>query len=202
MVTHLATGQKEQIHLRLPGCDRGLWIGRRYVVQDPALGAPSRLMRVDLRNRHVQVLAHFGSDVVSPDERWIAGDVQLPHNGPWPMVAVVSLASHTCRIVAQATAPDQVSVDRSPWERGFAPFGSTGPKKPIVWRTVVQGGKRLRVVTGPGTGFTRNSRSIIVAEWQTPSRAHWSQMAIHKRLVKFNLSALHTPCPTGVAPRG
>jgi hypothetical protein len=199
MVTQLAKGRREQIHLKVPGCDHGVWIGHTYVVQDPLYG---RLLSVDLPSRQVRVLAHFGSDVVSPNGHWIAGEAEL-HHGERYLVAVLSLPSRTCRVVAEGRRGlhfygQDVAVDRSPWEYDR----QLGFTDPVVWRTVEQGSKRIRVVTGPGTGFTRNSRSVIVGEWQYARRGRLHlPTAIHKRLVEFNLSSLHTPCPASILPR-
>ena len=204
-VTDLATAGREQIHVREPGCDHGVWLGHTYVFQDPLLGSPSRLLSIDPPSRHVKVLAHFSSDVVSPDGRWIAGEAELHQGGPW-LVAVVSAEDHTCRVVTQRNSlppgrigdnPQSVAVDRSPWE--YAPiFPPKGYKDPVVWHNVVQGGARIRVVSGPGTGFTRDSRSIILATWQYRTHPLKKIGPIHKRLVKFDLASLHTPCPTTV----
>jgi hypothetical protein len=95
-------------------------------------------------------------------------------------------------------ATQDVAVDRSPWE--FRPLLTTKPfKDPVVWRKVVEGGTRIQIVSGPGTGFTRDSRSIIVAKWHTRTHPLKKFGAIHKRLLEFDLSSLHTPCPASVA---
>lgn len=196
---NLAAGSREQIHLNASDCDHGIWLGHRYLFQDPVLGSPGRLMSIDLPSRRVQVLAQFEDDVVSPDGRWIAGEAQLPHRKLWSMVVVLSLANHTCQVVARTNSPSRnVSVDTSPWE--FVPFPSKGFKDPVAWRDVVQGGTKTQVASGPGTGFTQDGRSIIVAEWQNPPRGHWGLMAVHKRLVQVDLASLHTPCPASVVP--
>jgi hypothetical protein len=208
-VTNLTTGQHEGLHIKAPGCDHGIWLGHSYFFQDPVLGSPSRLLSVDLPNRHVNVLAHFSSDVVSPDGRWIAGEAELPHGGPW-LVAVVSTASHTCRVVMErkglppgaiGAPPQSVAVGRSPWEFAL-PLSAKRHKNPVVWHDALQGGTKLQVVSGPGTGFTQDSRSIIVATWQFRTHPVRKIGPIHKRLVKVDLSSLHTPCPASVAPRG
>jgi hypothetical protein len=62
------------------------------------------------------------------------------------------------------------------------------------------GGSKIRLVSGPGTGFTRNSRSVIIAKWTRSDSKTLS--AIHKRLVKIDIASLHTRCPTGLSPRG
>jgi hypothetical protein len=100
---------------------------------------------------------------------------------------------------AEAKEPSQrVSVDKSPWS--IRPFPPTSPYKEIViWRTARQAGRTIRVVSGPATGFTRNSRSLIVAKWEQSKTPPY---AIHKRLVKLDLSSLHTRCPAGLVPRG
>lgn len=157
----------------------------------------------------MKLLARFGSDVVSPDGRWIAGEAELPHGGPW-LVAVFSPVTHTCRIVKEQEGlpaglnkapPQGVAVSRSPWE--YAPvFPPKGYKDPVVWNDEVQGGTPIQVVSGPGTGFTRDSRSIIVATWQFRTQPVKQIGPIHKRLLKFDLSSLHTPCPASIAAHG
>ena len=120
IVTQLTTGRREQIHLRAQPCDRGLWLGDTYVVQDESLGGPDRLLSVELPSRQVKVLARFGSDVVSPNGRWIAGEAELHHGARW-LIAVLSLPSQTCRVAAEGRSGphvfgQDVAVDRSPWE--------------------------------------------------------------------------------------
>ena len=186
----------------MPACDHGLWLGHTYVFQDPVLGSAGRLLSIELPSRHVKVLAHFSSDVASPDGRWIAGETESPpyrcgsappcHSGRWQIVAL-SPASHTCRLVIQGTGLTQdIAVDRSPWERQS---GLVLSKDPVVWHNVAQGGTKIQVVTGPGTGFTRDSGSIIVATWQFRTHPIEKMGLTHKRLLKFNLSSLHTPAP-------
>ena len=199
-VTDLATGRVEEIRDGTQ-CNQGIWIGHTYLVQVNALGHNGRVVSLDPPSRHITVLAHFDTYVVSPNGRWIAGESASPSQvgEPGPaLIAVLSPANHTCRVVTQPHPPTgEIAVDRSPWE--FPPFPPPpkGFKDPVVWRTVVQGGRKIMVVAGPGTGFTRNNRSVIVAEWQNATHP---PRATQKRLVKFNLSSLHTPCPTSVAP--
>jgi hypothetical protein len=200
-VTRVGTGRRERIGQAGRGsCVPDLWIGHSFVVQEDIYGSHGRVVSLDPPSRHLEVLARFSSFVVSPDRRWIAGQAGSGEPFGARAVAVVSLATHTCRVAAEAKNPDQnVSVDKSPWS--IRPELPTTPfKDPVFWRTVVQGGRKIRVVSGPGTGFTRSSRSLIVAKWQkSPTPPPY---AIHKRLVKFNLSSLHTPCPASLVPRG
>ena len=208
-VTNLTTGRREGIHVKAPACDHGVWLGNTYFFQDPIFGSPGRLLSIDPPSRHVKVLAEFSSDVVSPDGRWIAGEAVLPDGGP-SLVAVVSTVSHTCRVVAEGRAlppgrigfpPQGVAVYRSPWD--VRPISApNGQKDPVTWNDVVQGGTKIQVVSGPGTGFTRDSRSIIVATWKFRSHPFRKMGPIHKRLLKFDLSSLHTPCPASVAAPG
>jgi hypothetical protein len=184
-VTRTGTGRRERIGQPDSwGCAPDLWVGHRFVVQEGFDEPKHRVISIDPPSRHVKILARFRTFVVSPNERWIAGEAELRHDGTPQLIAVRSLTSNTCRVVIRATSPSQdVSVDKSPW--------SSGPRDQttVVWRTVVQNGRKIRVVSGPGTGFTRNSRSVIVATWEN------SPYGANKRLVKFNLSSLHTPCP-------
>jgi hypothetical protein len=198
-VTRLGTGRRERISQARGSCAPDLWIGHSFVVQEDIYGSHGRVVSLDPPSRNPKVLARFSSFVVSPNKRWIAGQAGSGEPFGARVVAVMSLASHTCRVVAEAKSPDQnVSVNKSPWSIRTEPSTSGPYKDPVFWRTVVQGGKKIRVVSGPGTGFTRNSRSLIVAKWQTSQTP--PPYAIHKRLVKYNLSSLHTRCPTSLAP--
>ncbi len=198
-VTRVGTGRHERIgQRRSGGCAPDLWIGHSFIVQEGVYESNGRVVSLPPPSRRVKVLAHFSSFVVSPNKRWIAGQAGSGEPFGARLVAVISLATHTCRVVAEAKSPDQnVSVDKSPWS--IRPSDPTTPfQDPVVWRTIVRNGKKIRVVTGPGTGFTRNSRSLIVAKWQkSPTPPPY---AIHKRLVRFDLSTLHTHCPAGLAP--
>lgn len=199
-VTRRGTGRHSRISQPDSwGCVNLLWVGHRFVVQEGYDQPKHRVISIDPANRRVTTLARFRAFVVSPNKQWIAGEAELRHDGTPRLIAVRSLTSNTCRVVTEATSADQgVSVYRSPWS--LAPLDPTAPPSPdpVVWRTVVQDGKKIRVVSGPGTGFTRNSRSVIVGKWQNTQTAPY---LIHKRLVKFNLASLHTPCPAGLAPK-
>jgi hypothetical protein len=184
------------------GCDPPIWLRPHLLVfrHDENHPAAADLLSLDPATRKVTLLARFTGYVVSPDERWIAGEADAREDGTARLVAVMSLTNGTCRVVTRATSPGQdVSVDESPWSIR-PPLPTAKPfRDPVVWRTVHEGGTTIRVVAGPGTGFTRNSRGVIVAEWQ-PSRT--APYATHKRLVKFSLSSLQTSCPSGLAPGG
>lgn len=198
-MTRVGTGRHERIRQARGSCAPDLWIGHSFVVQRDVYGSHGRVVSLDPPSRSPKLLARFSTFVVSPNKRWIAGQAGSGEPFGARVVAVMSLASHTCRVVAEAKSPDQnVSVDKSPWSIRTEPPTSGPYKDPVFWRTVVQGGKKIRVVSGPGTGFTRNSRSLIVAKWQKSQTP--PPYAIHKRLVKYNLSSLHTPCPTSLAP--
>lgn len=194
-VTHVGTGR--HVRIAQPGsCAPDLWIGHRFIVQVDIGGPKAHVVSLEPPN-HVTVLARFKTFVISPDEQWIAGEARARSVFGTRLVAVMSLATGTCRVAARATTPNQqVSVDKSPWS--MRPALPTTPYKQIViWRTVRQGGRKIRVVSGPGTGFTRNSRSVIVAKWQQTKTPPY---AVRKRLVKLGLSSLHTPCPAGLVP--
>jgi hypothetical protein len=197
-VTRVGTGRHERIR-QSGSCVPDLWIGHSFVVQEDIYGRNGRVVTVDPPSRTPTLLARFNSFVVSPNKRWIAGQAGSGEPFGARVVAVMSLASHTCRVVTEANSPDQnVSVDKSPWS--IRPELPTSPfRDPVFWRTVVRGGKKIRLVSGPGTGFTRDSRGLIVATWQkSPTPPPY---AIHKRLVRFNLSSLHTACPASLAPQ-
>jgi len=199
-VTRIGTGR----HWRIVqpdswGCVNLLWVGHRFVVQEGYDQPKHRVISIDPPSRHVTVLARFRNFVVSPNERWIAGEAAVRRDGTPQLVAVRSLTGNTCRVVTQATSPHQgVSVYQSPWSR--QPVIPTGKpfQNPVVWRTIRRDGRKIRVATGPGTGFTRDSRSVIVAKWENGKRPSYTPT--HKRLLKFDLSSLRTPCPLGLAP--
>lgn len=199
-VANLATGLRKQIHLAVPACDNGIWIGPTYLVQAPYAANPAlgRVVSVDPPSRHVTALAHLVNYVVAPNGRWVAGEVgRFNGDAGSGLIVVLSPRGHTCRVVAQTTSPNHyLSIDRSPWES--PDIRNLAAKDPVVWHDVAQGGTRIQVVTGPGTGFTRDSRSLILAEWEY---ANHPPRTIHKRLVKLDLSPLHTPCPASVAIR-
>jgi hypothetical protein len=205
IVTNLTTGRRKDVHLsRVPACENALFIGQTYFAEDPnrtpGLG---RMVGVEPPSSQVKTLANFTTYIVSPDESWIAGEAGALDAGGSRLIAVYSPTSHACRVVARATSPNQyVSVETSGWE-----FGPTRPpglftfKDPVAWHNVVQGDRTIQVATGPGPGFTQDSRSLIVAEWQyrTKEGSQSGSGVIHRRLVKFDLSSLHTPCPESVA---
>lgn len=201
-VTRVNTRRHERI-LQGGTCVPDLWIGNRFVVQEDIYGSKGRVVSFSPPSRRPRVLAHFGTFVVSPDRHWIAGEV--PSQSPFGshLVAVVSLTSQTCRVVAQAKGVNHyVSVDKSPWSIHTRTPPTHPYRNPVYWRTVIRNGKKIRVVTGPGTGFTRNSRSVIVAKWERSGGANTPLKAVHKHLVKLDISSLHTPCPAGLVPRG
>jgi len=162
-VTRIDTGRHERIAQPDSwGCVNLLWVGHRFVVQEGYDQPKDRVISIEPPSRHVTVLARFQNFVVSPNERWIAGEAAVSRDETPQLVAVRSLTSNTCRVVTQATGAHQgVSVYQSPWSR--QPLLPTGKpfQNPVVWRTVRKDGRKIRVVTGPGTGFTRNSRSVV-----------------------------------------
>lgn len=197
-VTSSATGRPYRIDQ--PGsCVPDLWVGDRFVVQVGIYGRKAHVVSIDPASRSVTLLARFKTFVVSPNRRWIAGEARAQTAFGSSLVAVVSLQTRACRVVARTTSPNRsVSVDKSPWS--LRPRTPTTPfRDPVVWRTVVEHGRKIRVVSGPGTGFTRNSRSVIVAKWENTKAAPYF---VHKRLIELDLSSLRRPCPTGLAPRG
>lgn len=197
------TGTGQHYEVRQPGrgsCAPDLWVRDTFVVQEGVYGPGGRAVGLDPPSRKVNVLARFSTFVVSPNEQWIAGEGELRPDGTPQLIAVKSLTTGTCHVVTEASSSNQdVSVYQSPWS--IRPPIRTGSpyKDPVVWRTVRHGGKKIRVVSGPGTGFIRNSRSVIIAKWQ-PTKA--APYATNKRLVKYSLSSLRTPCPAGLAPSG
>lgn len=154
---------------------------------------------LDPSSHKVRVLGRFGSVIVSPNLRWMAGeDPSYDSPSGARVIAVRSLTSGTCRVVTRATSrKERISIWKSPWGFPAAPLHrySRDPN----WRTIRQDGRKIRVASGPGTGVTRDSRSLIIAKWRPVNGPPY---ATHKRLVKYDLSSLHTPCPAGLAGRG
>jgi hypothetical protein len=196
-VTSTGTGRHQTI--RQPGsggCVPDLWLGNAFVVQEGIYRPHGRLVSLTPPSRKVKLLARFSTFVVSPNGRWITGEADSSGGlGTSKLVAVMSLASHTCRVAIQAGSNQAVSVDKSPWSVSRSP---TSPAQIVFWHVIRRHGVKISVVSGPGTGFTRNSRSVIVGEWQQSTAPPYARS--DQRLLKFNLSSLHTPCPAGLAP--
>jgi hypothetical protein len=141
-------------------------------------------------------VANFLAFAVSANDRWIAGEMR-PKGAP-PLVAAVSRVSHECRVVAQAhgsngdvvVAPGGAAGMLS--APGFSPF-----KQGVDWRREPNRHGRLSVAVGPGVGFTRDSKKLIVAvnRWSNKTGAY------HRKLVQFPLSGHHAPCPAVVTAR-
>jgi hypothetical protein len=195
-------GTSRRAVVRPPGpCAPALWVRHRFLIDERVSQYSLRLASLDPASRKVTVLARLGRYIVSPNERWIAGETPSRGSYDTRLIVVMSLTSHTCRVVTRATSRNQyISALKSPWS--FAPLpGTPHPRyRPAPhWRTVRQDGRKIRVVSGPGTGFTRDSRSLIIATWR-PVKGF--PFAAHRRLVEFSLSSLHTPCPVGLPARG
>jgi hypothetical protein len=193
-------GTPRRAEVRVPGsCVPLLWVGKRFLIGEGSGPGISRVASLDPSTRRVRLLARLSYLIVSPDLRWIAGegDSRLSSYGA-RVIAVMSLTSGTCRVVARSASPkEDISVWKSPWSFPVASYArySRDPN----WRTVRRAGRKIRVASGPGTGFTRNSRSLIIAKWRPARKPPYET---HKRLLKFDLSSLHTPCPASLAPRG
>ena len=98
-VTRLGTGRHERIsQARRGSCAPDLWIGQRFVVQEDIYGSHGRVVSLDPPSRSPKLLARFSSFVVSPNKRWIAGQAGSGEPFGARVVAVMSLASHTCRV--------------------------------------------------------------------------------------------------------
>jgi len=201
-------GTPHKALVRLPGsCAPLLWAGHSFLILRGLSTPRARLASLDPASHKVTALARFNQFIVSPNQRWIAGEretrSQLDRGDSYGarVIAVFSLRGHTCRVATRAASPKQdISVWKSPWS--FRPMpGSSHPQDRVApqWRTVRQGGRKIRVVSGPGTGFTRNSRGLIIAKWRVVKG--WP-FATRRRLVKFDLSSLHTPCPADLTTRG
>lgn len=147
------------------------------------------VMSVDHPSGKEKLVARFLSFVVSPNERWLAGE--LRPKGALPLVAVISLRDHSCRVVARASGPNENLVVAGIQFLGGANFPPGGSG--IQWRR----SGRVSVAVGPGVGFTRDSRGLIVAvdRWSNQTGAY------HRRLVQYPLSSLRTRCPTVVTAR-
>lgn len=197
-ITRTSTGRVDRLN-ESGSCVPDLWAADRFLVLVGYSSLHGRVVSIDPASRHQQVLARLEDFIVSPDKRWIAGEPRYSTTSGPRSVAAISLATGSCRLVARTSSPGQsVSVWKSPWSFR-PPLPTTQYKQVVFWRTVRQGGHKIRVVSGPGTGFTRNSRSVIVAKWQ---RSKTPPYAIHKRLVKLDLASLRAPCPAGLVPPG
>jgi hypothetical protein len=165
------------------GCGAATWLRSDELLFDAGgYQGPEREMSLVAASGAVERVANFASSVVSANERWLAGELR-PEGQP-PLVAAISLPQHRCRVVAQATGPDESLI--------VAPGGSLGllGGDGIGWRPV----GRVRVASGPGVGFTRDSKALIVADdtWSSDGSNYF------RKLVRYPLSAATTPCPAVV----
>lgn len=199
-VARIHTPQRAEV--RLPGaCSPLLWVGNRFLVAEGSAAGATRVSSLDPVSRKVKLLARFNGAIVSPDLRWMAGEVDSvkPYDsiGAAGVIAVRSLTSGACRVVARKTSRNEViSLWKSPWSFAAAPYARYS--KDPNWRTVRRDGRKIRVASGPGTGFTRDGRSLIIAKWRPVRKPPYVK---HKRLVKYDLSSLRTPCSARLAGR-
>jgi hypothetical protein len=198
-LTVTRTGARRHQRIAQSGsCVPDLWLGSSFVVQEGIYGPHGRVVSLTPPSRKPKLLARFSTFVVSPNGHWIAGEAGASGGlGTSTLVAVMSLESHTCRVAIQAGSGQAVSVDKSPWSVSRGP-GS--PQQVVFWHVVRRQGVKISVVSGPGTGFTRNSRSVIVGEWQQSTAPPYTRT--DQRLLELKLSSLHTPCPAGLTARG
>ena len=133
---------------------------------------------------------------MSANERWLTGELR-PKGAP-PLVVAVSLPSHECRVVTEAHGSNE-SVLAAPGggAGGLGPPTASPFRQSVGWIREPNRHGKLSVASGPGVGFTRDSKSLIVAV------DHWSDKtgAYHRRLVQIPLSAARKPCPAVVTAR-
>jgi hypothetical protein len=205
-VFRLRTGHRAwAYHSHDGGCDPPIWLEPHLLVFRHNANRPpdADVISLDPATRKVALLARFTSYVVSPDERWVAGEAGLRSNGTPRLIAVLSLESHACRVVTRAHGPNQdIRVDQSPWPVGANPaltetniVRRLNYPSSVSWRTVLIGHVKVRVASGPGAGFTRDSSGVIVSESRLTSEGETG-----KRLLRFGLSSLHAPCPADLVP--
>jgi hypothetical protein len=158
-------------------------------------GGPYRVLGLDAATGKVQPVANLIAFAVSANERWIAGEMRP--KGAAPLVALVSVRSHECRVVIRARGSNE-SVVVAPGgaagtlSAGFSPF-----EQHVDWWRGPNRNGGVSVAHGPGVGFTRDSKGVIVAV------NHWSSRtgAYHRKLVQLPLSGPHMPCPAVVTAR-
>jgi hypothetical protein len=177
------TGVSRQVYNTNAGdCGEAVWVkSDRLLFEAGGNGRPYRVLSLDATSGKVNPVANFLGYVVSANERWFAGELR-PKGSP-PLVAVVSLRNHACRVVTQAGPNGDVIVAPG---GGVGMLGGDG----VGWRP----NGRVRVASGPGVGFTRDSKGVIVAvdRWSSDGSGYY------RKLVRFPLSAARTPCPAVV----
>ena len=182
---------------RRGGCDTAVWVEPHLLLfGQGGLGGPYRVLSLDAASGTVRPVANFLAFAVSANERWLTGELR-PKGAP-PLVAVVSLHNHECRVVAQAHGSNQsVLVAPGGGAVGLGPPTGSPFRQSVGWIREPNRHGKLSVASGPGVGFTRDSKSLIVAV------DHWSDKtgAYHRRLVRIPLSASHGPCPALVTAR-
>jgi hypothetical protein len=174
-------------------CDRAVWVEPHLLLFGQ--GA-HRVLSLDAATGKVRPIANFLGFAVSPNEHWIAGEMR-PKGAP-PLVAAVSLADHQCRVVTQAHGKSENVVVAPGGATGGLSAPSTSPfRQGVAWRRAPSRHGRLSVAVGPGVGFTRDSKGLIVAvnRWSDRTSAY------HRKLVQIPLSPARRPCPAAVTAR-
>jgi hypothetical protein len=149
-----------------------------------------QVLSLDAATGKVRPVANLLGFVVSPDERWLAGE--LRPKGRRPLVAAISLRNHACHIVTQAHGPDESLFVASGGGAGrLSPPGPSPFSQGVTWIRGRNRHGRVSVANGPAVGFTRDSRAAIVAvnRWSDKTGAYY------RRLVQIPLAASHRPCP-------
>jgi hypothetical protein len=180
--------RKTAYHSTHGGCEQAVWVKpHRLLFGVSGPGSPSRVLSLDPTSRKVTLVGNFLGFVVSANERWLAGELR-PRGGP-PLVTAVSLGSNRCEVVTQAHGPNEnLLIAPGP---GVGTLGREG----VTWRRL-PGKVKVNEAVGPGVGFTRDSKGLIVAidRWRKTFASY------HRSLEQFSLTSRH-PSPARSSSR-
>ena len=176
------------------GCSWPVWVEpHRLLFGAGEPGRPYRVVSFDPARRKATPIANLLGFVVSPNERWIAGELR-PKGAP-PLVAAVSLRDHECRVVMQARGSSENLLVAAGGGAGTLGPPTASPfRQSVDWIRGPNRHGRLSIARGPGVGFTRDSSGVIVAvnRWSNRTGAY------QRKLVRIPLAASHRSCPAVV----
>ena len=197
LLRHAGTKTAEPVYSSPRGCGWPAWVKPHQLLFGAGeLGRPYRVLSFDPVTRRARLIANLLGFIVSPNERWIAGELR-PKGAP-PLVAAVSLRNHECRVVTEARGSNENLLVASGGGAGnLGPPTASPFRQGVDWTRGRNRHGRLSVASGPGVGFTRDSKSLIVAV------SHWSDKtgAYYRKLVQIPVATSHRPCPAVVRAR-
>jgi hypothetical protein len=174
-------------------CGTAVWASPQLLLFEYG---PHRVLGLDAATGKVRPVANLLGFVVSANEHWLAGELR-PKGAP-PLVAAISLRNRNCHVAIRAHGPNENFLVASGGGAGrLAPPTISPFAQDVTWIRGRNRHGRISVASGPGVGFTRDSKSLIVAvnRWSDSTGAY------HRKLVQIPLSASQGSCPAVVTAR-